>query len=65
MIRDLISLIYPSVCINCNTSLIQAEKYVCTKCKADLPFTSDSLYHESELLKKFSYNANVKAAASL
>ncbi|MBC6410417.1 MAG: ComF family protein [Ekhidna sp.] len=65
MIRDLISLIYPSVCINCNISLIQAERLICTKCKIDLPHTGDSFHSESEFLKKFSHNANVKAAASL
>jgi len=65
MIRDLISLIYPSACINCNISLIQAENFVCTKCKTDLPFTHDSFHCDNELLRKFPYNVNVKAAASL
>lgn len=65
MVRDLIQLIYPSVCINCNLTLISGEKHLCVKCKADLPFTDDSFNHENELLKKFSFNSAVKGAASL
>ena len=65
MIRDLIGLIYPSVCINCNITLISGEKHLCTKCKIDLPTTDDSFNHANDLLKKFYFNGAVKGAASL
>lgn len=65
MVRDLLSLIYPSVCINCNLSLISEEKFLCTKCKIDLPFTNDSFLHDNELSEKFTFNPLIKGAASL
>jgi len=64
MVRDLFRLIYPSVCINCNLSLISGENYLCTKCKIDLPLTNDSFEEQNDLLKKFSYNSFVRGAAS-
>lgn len=64
MYQDLFRLIYPSICINCNQTLISGENYLCTPCKTELPLTNDSFTTENDLLEKFTFNSSVKGAAS-
>lgn len=64
MLSDLISLIYPETCLNCNETLISAEKFVCTSCKLDLPQTDDHLNRENALFRKFAYEELVNSASS-
>ncbi len=65
MIKDLLAILYPSVCIGCNQTLIGEENHLCTKCVADLPYTLDSFCENNPLLEKFTSINNVKGAASL
>ena len=62
MVKDLISLIFPQNCVNCNTSLISEEQYLCTACKIDLPFTDDHALPENELFRKFAFQPKIKSA---
>ena len=40
MIKDLLSLIFPNVCIGCNSMLVKGESYLCTSCRTNLPIIS-------------------------
>lgn len=64
MLLDLISLIYPETCLNCNEGLISAEKFICTSCKQDLPLTDDYLNPENTLYQKFVSEGLVRSASS-
>ncbi|MEQ9466883.1 MAG: phosphoribosyltransferase family protein [Ekhidna sp.] len=64
MLQDLIALIFPQNCINCDQSLNSVEKFLCTPCKIDLPFTNDVHNPDNELLRKFSFEPKVKSASS-
>lgn len=64
MLSDLISLIYPETCLNCNETLISVEKFICTSCKLDLPQTDDHLNQENPLFKKFAYEKLVNSVSS-
>jgi ComF family protein len=64
MLSDLISLIYPRTCLNCNETLISTENFICTSCKLDLPTTNDHLNHENELFQKFAYEPLIKTVSA-
>ena len=64
MLKDLVSLIFPRNCINCNTTLISTESCLCTRCKLDLPLTNDHQLLENELYQKFSFQPKIKSAQS-
>jgi ComF family protein len=64
MLSDLISMIFPQNCINCQQSLISDEKYICTACKLDLPYTKDHDNHDNELIRKFVFEEKVSTASS-
>lgn len=42
LIKDAVSLLFPDLCIGCNRSLVNQEKYLCLNCTYDLPVTN---YH--------------------
>lgn len=62
MVKDLLSLIFPQNCVNCNTSLISKEHFLCTSCKIDLPVTDDHMISENDLFKKFAFQPKIKSA---
>lgn len=64
MLSDLISMIFPQNCINCQQSLISEEEYICTGCKIDLPYTKDHDNPDNELLRKFVFEEKVLTASS-
>ncbi len=64
MLRDLLSLIFPNNCLNCQTSLISEERYLCTTCKIDLPETKDHLNPHNELFQKFAFERKIKSASA-
>lgn len=44
---SLMGLLFPPVCVVCGKSLVQSERYICTACLADFPF-SDEAYASGE-----------------
>ena len=46
-------LIFPQVCEVCGKSLIKGEKYICTACLADFPFTEETYSTGKEVLEHF------------
>lgn len=41
--KDLLSLVYPNICYNCNVSLVEGEEKICLRCFRDFPLTN---YHQ-------------------
>ncbi|MFK7953356.1 MAG: ComF family protein [Ekhidna sp.] len=64
MWSDFISLIFPQNCVNCQQSLISEEKFLCTICKIDLPYTNDHINDDNELFRKFVFEQKVKSASA-
>lgn len=50
---SLIDLFYPPVCEVCGDSLVKSEKYLCTACLADFPFTDEDYTTSENVLDKF------------
>ncbi|MBT29521.1 MAG: competence protein [Thalassobius sp.] len=53
MIRDFISLLFPASCVCCKELTNNAEKFICTNCRAELPTTDHYLYNENDFKAKF------------
>lgn len=51
--NSLVDLLYPSVCEVCGRSLVRGEKYLCTACLADFPFTDQAYSTGENILSKF------------
>lgn len=45
IIKDFVSLFYPSYCLACSQSLVKGEEIVCTGCLLDMPKTN---YHKAD-----------------
>ena len=53
MFKSLINLLFPKVCLGCDSFLGTNESVICTSCRHDLPLTNYHLEPENELTKKF------------
>ncbi|MEQ8337482.1 MAG: phosphoribosyltransferase family protein [Cyclobacteriaceae bacterium] len=62
--NDFLLNIFPAVCINCYTTLVRNEQYICSKCKIALPRTNDYLDPTNRLFQKFAYEPKVKHVSS-
>jgi competence protein ComFC len=51
MLQHLLHLFYPNLCLNCNKSLVQTERYLCLGCQINLPETNDHLTKENSVEK--------------
>jgi ComF family protein len=49
MLKDVINLFYPKLCIGCKDLLVKNESIICVKCRHELPF----LEHQIPLSEKF------------
>lgn len=63
--NDFLDLIYPRVCITCNTTLNESEKFVCYACFLDLPRIKGSEMLQIENEKKFLGRTQIKSVNSL
>lgn len=50
---DFINLLFPDLCSGCSRQLFQGEKYICTGCLYDLPFTDFHLYADHPAARLF------------
>ena len=64
MFRDFFSLVFPRNCLNCHTSLMSEEQFLCLSCKTDLPKTDDFQFQENDLFRKYSFEPKIKTAAA-
>ncbi|MEZ4853012.1 ComF family protein [Flavobacterium sp.] len=53
MIQKLLSIIYPKICLGCNTLLLKNEDIICTTCFYELPYTYHFTNSFNETYKKF------------
>lgn len=61
---DFYYLLFPNVCLHCNTILLYQEKHLCTKCRFSLPKTHYHLLKDNPLEQKFVYEPRVKGVAA-
>ena len=52
MIKNLINLLFPPICVGCNSVLLQNEKIICLKCRHELPFTNHPRTNTNMTYKK-------------
>jgi len=61
---DFVDMVYPRVCLNCDTILLYQEEHICMPCKFSLPKTNYHLRKDNPLEQKFVYEPRVKAVAA-
>ncbi|MGI8892227.1 MAG: ComF family protein [Bacteroidia bacterium] len=64
MLKDLLSLIYPQVCVICPEDLYQGEKFICSKCRYQLPRTGFHQLSDNPVAKHFWGRIPVEGATS-
>jgi len=65
MIKDLLGLFYPKICLTCAKVLSKYEEILCFSCKSGLPLTNFSNFSNNETEKIFSGRVQVDSATSL
>lgn len=63
--RDLLSLVYPNVCVSCSRELIHGEEIICLLCRVELPETGYHHYADNPVAKKFWGRVHVRGATAL
>lgn len=53
MIKDILSLIYPQVCVICPEDLYEGEKFICSECRYHLPRTGFHHVADNPVAKHF------------
>lgn len=53
MLKNLLKLLFPVLCYGCNELLIQDEKYICSTCNHNLPFTNHHKDTKNDTFKSF------------
>ncbi|MBU3663588.1 MAG: ComF family protein [Bacteroidetes bacterium] len=51
MFNDVIQLLFPNLCLNCNKGLVKTERYLCLHCQLNLPETQYHLLKENGVEK--------------
>ncbi len=62
--NDFVLNIFPAVCINCNTTLVRDEQFICSQCKIALPRTNDYLQPTNRLFQKFAFEPKITHVSS-
>lgn len=65
MLKNLINLLFPSLCFGCGELLIKNEKLLCSSCNFDLPFTTHLDNAVNETFSKFYGILPLEYAASM
>ncbi|XOV92581.1 MAG: ComF family protein [Bacteroidota bacterium] len=61
---DFVLNIFPAICINCNSTLVRDEQFICSKCKLSLPRTNDHLDPTNRRYQKFAYEPKITHVSS-
>lgn len=59
-LKDIFYLFFPYLCVNCELTLLQNEKYLCTYCISDLPIIDDNLHTNVTLYSSFFKDSSIK-----
>lgn len=65
LLKDLIYLFYPKVCVVCDEKLIENENVICTLCRHDLPLTNFQNYTNNKVTQTFYGRVLIEKAFSL
>lgn len=63
-LNDLLSLVYPELCISCNTLLNNYEEMLCLSCESNLPYCRFHDYKANPVAKHFWGRAQIEWASS-
>ena len=53
MLKYLINLLFPKLCLGCNSLLLTNERTICSSCNHNLPYTNHHLLKSNDTTKKF------------
>ena len=65
MLRNLINVLFPKVCLGCHTLLIANENVICTVCRHEIPLTNHYLNPDNEGMKKFYGKVTIEFCSTL
>ena len=65
MLKNLIKLFFPKICVGCSTLLLDRETIICIGCRHELPLTNHLLDNNNEAVKKFYGRVPVIHASSM
>ncbi|MGM5469340.1 ComF family protein [Flavobacteriaceae bacterium LMO-SS05] len=65
MVKNLLNLFFPKVCLGCSSYLGDNESYICTSCRHQLPLTNFHLDHNDALKNVFYGRVNLELATAL
>ncbi|QHI37999.1 hypothetical protein IMCC3317_33820 [Kordia antarctica] len=65
ILNNIITSIFPRICLGCNAKLMHQEAHICTKCRHDLPFTSFHKHHQNPVLNTFYGRVHIENATAL
>ena len=65
ILNNIITSIFPKICLGCTAKLIHQEQHICTKCRHDLPFTSFHKHPQNPVLDAFYGRVSIESATAL
>ncbi|WP_299398433.1 phosphoribosyltransferase family protein [uncultured Gelidibacter sp.] len=65
MVKNLLNLFFPQICLSCDNQLEDNELHVCTSCRHELPLTNFENIQQNEVAKILYGRVQLKYASSL
>ena len=65
MLKNLINLFFPEVCLGCKAFLVANEMVICTNCRHEIPLTQHHLNPENDAVKLFYGRIPLEFASSM
>ncbi len=65
MLRDLLHIFFPALCIHCGTPLVGNERHLCTHCLSEIPWTHQASQPNNMAEVRLTGRIPITAAASL
>jgi len=65
MLKYLINLLFPKLCLGCNSLLLNNEEIICSECNHYLPYTNHHILENNDTTKKFYGIIPIEFSASM
>ena len=65
MLKYLLNLLFPKLCMGCDSLLLQNEKIICANCNHHLPYTNHHILAGNDTTKKFYGIIPIEFSASM
>lgn len=65
MLKYLINLLFPKLCLGCNSLLLHNETIICSECNHNLPYTKHHFLERNDTTKKFYGIVPIEFSASM